>query len=176
VIAQFKAISVAAAERGLSFLLIGGHAVNAHGYSRKTFDLDLLVSRDDSEEWRTLMRDLGFACIHEQTAFSQFAGPGTPQIDLMRVSADTLAKLLSTSEARSAFGIETRVPSLENLIALKLHAARHAPPHRRYKDLIDIFALVDANHVDVTSDSFKQLCDKHGTPELYGEIIKASRP
>lgn len=172
---QFKAISIAAIERGLHFLLIGGHAVNAHGYSRRTFDLDLLICRDDSETWREVMVGLGFQCIHEQTAFFQFASPDVPQVDLMRVSAETFAKLLDTSESRIALGIETRVPSLENLLALKLHAARHALPHRRYKDLIDIFALVDANHVDVTSDSFRQLCNKYGTAELYAEIIRANR-
>ena len=67
------------------------------------------------------------------------------------------------------------MPSLESLLALKLHAARHALPHRRHKDLMDIFALVEANGVDVTSDSFRQLCHKYGTAELYAEIIKAIR-
>jgi hypothetical protein len=149
--------------------------VNAHGYSRKTFDLDLLICRDDSEAWRALMLGLGFECIHEQTAFFQFAAPDIPQIDLMRVSADTFAKLMATSEPRTALGLEIRVPSLENLLALKLHAARHARPHRRHKDLVDIFALVEANGIDVASDSFRQLCDKYGTTELYADIIKATR-
>ena len=67
------------------------------------------------------------------------------------------------------------MPSLDSLLALKIHAARHALPHRRHKDLIDIFALVDANTVDVTSDSFRELCHKYGTAELYADIIKASR-
>jgi len=175
VIAQFISISRAAAELGLRFLLIGGHAVSAHGYSRKTFDLDLLISRDDSEVWRALMIGLGFDCIHEQSAFFQFATVDMPQVDLMRVSPETFEKLLATSETRTALGVETRVPSLDSLLALKLHAARHALPHRRHKDLIDIFALVDANTVDVTSDSFRELCHKYGTAELYADIIKASR-
>jgi hypothetical protein len=92
----------------------------------------------------------------------------------MRVTADTFAKLMATSESRFTLGLETRVPSLENLLALKLHAARHAPPRRRHKDLIDIFALIDANGVNVTSDSFRKLCDKYGTAELYADIIKAT--
>jgi hypothetical protein len=44
----------------MSFLVIGGHAVNAHGASRMTFDLDLLVRRSDLEKWRELMERLGF--------------------------------------------------------------------------------------------------------------------
>jgi hypothetical protein len=173
--AQFKTLHIAASERGLRFLLIGGHAVNAHGYSRKTFDLDLLICRDDSEAWRALMLNLGFECIHEQTAFLQFAAPDVPQVDLMRVNADTFEKLMATSEPRAALGLTIRIPALESLLALKLHAARHALPQRRHKDLIDIFALVEANGVDVSSDSFRQLCHKYGTTELYAEIIKATR-
>jgi predicted nucleotidyltransferase len=175
VIAQFQALAHAANDRGFRFLLIGGHAVNAYGYSRKTFDLDLAINRDDSEAWRELMLGLGYQCIHEQAAFIQFAATDIPQVDLMKVSKDTFEKLMETSEPRTALGIETRVPSLESLIAMKLHAARHSLPHRRHKDLMDIFALVEANNVDVTSDGFRQLCEKYGTAELYAEIVKSKR-
>lgn len=172
---RFHAINQAAGKRGLRFLLIGGHAVNAHGYSRKTFDIDLLINRDDKELWRELMLGLGFECLHEHETFIQFASPETPQVDLMCVRAETFAKQFDTSEVRSALELETRVPSLFNLLALKLHAARHAPLHRRHKDLIDIIALNEANRVEVTSDSFRNLCHKFGTPELYAEILKANR-
>lgn len=35
----------------LPFLVIGGHAVNAHGFSRFTKDVDFLVRRENSREW-----------------------------------------------------------------------------------------------------------------------------
>ena len=131
----FKKFVDEATARGLRFLLIGGHAVSAHGYSRKTFDVDFLVCGDDSEKWREMLRGLGYECAHEQTAFMQFAStiPDAPPLDLMRVNRDTFEKLFAASESRSALGVDTRVPSLLHLIALKLHAARDAAPHRRYK-------------------------------------------
>jgi len=72
-------------------------------------------------------------------------------------------------------GTETRVPALLHLMALKLHAAKDAAPHRRYKDLIDIFYLVDANKVDVLGEQFREMCERYGTPDLYEEILRAAR-
>lgn len=174
---DFKKFTEQASARGLRFLLIGGYAVSAHGYSRKTFDVDFLVCRDDSEAWRELLLALDYRCAHEQTAFMQFesASPNAPPLDLMRVSRETFETLFAASDIRSLAGTETRVPSLWHLIALKLHAARDAAPHRRYKDLIDIFYLVDANQVDVLSASFRELCEQYGTSELYEEILRATR-
>ena len=61
------------------------------------------------------------------------------------------------------------------IAAIHQHAARDAAPHRRYKDLIDIFYLVDANRVDVLSASFREMCEQYGTTELYEEILRATR-
>ena len=47
------------------------------------------------------------------------------------------------------------------------------PPY--HNDPIDIIALNETNQVDVTSDSFQELCHKFGTPELYADILKANR-
>jgi predicted nucleotidyltransferase len=172
---DLPSLNADAERRGLPFLIVGGYAVNAHGYSRKTFDIDLMIRRDDSSAWREVMAGIGYRCTHEQTSFLQFAAADMPQIDLLRVNEETFTQLLAASERRRIAGIEARVPSLEHLIALKLHAAKNAPSHRRYKDLIDIFYLVDVNKVDVSTDQFRQLCCKYGTAELYDEIRKTRK-
>lgn len=164
-----------ARRRGVRFLLVGGYAVNAHGYTRKTYDIDLMIRHDDTAAWREIMKVVGYDCFHEQTAFLQFAAPDRPQIDLLRVNDHTFSQLLDKSQLRTIAGTEMSVPSLFHLIALKLHAAKDAPPHRRFKDLIDIFYLVDVNRVDVSTDEFRALCTKHGTPEIYADIVKAAR-
>jgi hypothetical protein len=41
----FEQLSQEAAKRGLKSLVIGGHAVIAHGYARTTFDVDLFVEK-----------------------------------------------------------------------------------------------------------------------------------
>ena len=52
-------ITVNAAEKDLLFLLAGGHAVIAHGHTRNTFDIDLIVRRSDQQSWRELVLALG---------------------------------------------------------------------------------------------------------------------
>ena len=43
----FEMLARESKARGLPFLIIGGHAVNAYGYSRFTKDLDILVQATD---------------------------------------------------------------------------------------------------------------------------------
>ncbi|MFZ4695667.1 MAG: hypothetical protein ACOYMV_11125, partial [Verrucomicrobiia bacterium] len=61
-----------ARSRGLNFLLIGGHAVNAHGYVRTTFDVDLLIADSQRSAWKILLTELGYTVRHEVDAFVQF--------------------------------------------------------------------------------------------------------
>lgn len=67
------------------------------------------------------------------------------------------------------------VPSLEHLIALKLHAAKQDLEGRDYRDLGDILGLVRDNQVDVRSDPFRELCLKFGTNDLYQMILGAAK-
>ena len=54
-----ETITVRAAERGLPFVLAGGHAVIAHGHPRNTFDIDLIIRRADRAPWEDLARRRG---------------------------------------------------------------------------------------------------------------------
>lgn len=42
----------------LSFVLIGGHAVNFYGISRQTGDINLLTDRGQKAKWNSLLKDL----------------------------------------------------------------------------------------------------------------------
>ena len=50
------------AQRKIRYLVIGGIAVNIHGYPRVTGDLDIMLSfeRDNIKEFIALVKDLGF--------------------------------------------------------------------------------------------------------------------
>jgi predicted nucleotidyltransferase len=63
------------------------------------------------------------------------------------------------------------VPCLDHLLALKLHALKHGPSRRGYKDLMDVLSLVDANRIDVRSDKFRSLCHKYGDAKIYERIL-----
>jgi hypothetical protein len=67
----FQFLHDVSATRHLELVVIGGHAVNALGYSRTTLDLDLLVRKSDSEAWKNPFRELGYAVLRETDAFVQ---------------------------------------------------------------------------------------------------------
>jgi hypothetical protein len=66
-----KRITVTAMERGLSFLVVGGHALNAWGVSRQTCDLDLMVPGNERKRRKVLLGELDYLSPQELEAFVQ---------------------------------------------------------------------------------------------------------
>ena len=42
------------------------------------------------------------------------------------------------------------------------------------KDLLDVASLVEANHIDLNGEVFKNLCERYGTPKICAQIIAIS--
>ena len=150
--------------KGLRFLVIGGHAVNAHGFSRFTKDIDLLVRREDDEAWETFLVTHGFILHRRESAFTQFHAPAACPwpLDLMLVNDATFDRMWSAAQEVDWNGLPVRMPCLDHLFALKFHALKHGPRARGYKDFLDVMSLADVNGLDVRSDRIRQLCDKYG--------------
>jgi hypothetical protein len=164
------------AERaGLKFVVIGGHAVAAHGYERTTRDADLLVCRDDADRWFQALLATGYSQHHRGTNFIQFnPGAGDPwPLDLMLVNQSTFEKTLAEAELRP-YG-KTRVPvvSLRHLLALKLFALKNQPSHRVLKDMDDLLNLLQANRVNAKEAWFRELALKYGSLEIYERVAHA---
>lgn len=164
------------AESGLQFLVIGGLAINAHGYERVTADIDLLVRKEDREAWRNLMLSIGYQVHHEQEIFMQFTAPegSTWPVDLMFVNHQTFSKMFPESLEVKMKRMEFRVPALDHLLALKLHALKYTHAKRELKDLLDVVWLVDINHIDINGEKFTELCKRYGTEKIRKQIIAAS--
>ena len=169
-----KTLSREGERRGLSFILIGGHALNAHGVSRQTGDVDLAVSQGEKEAWRALLEDLGYKLYHEHSAFLQFTAPSLDAwpIDLMLVDGLTLAGLCDDGKKVDFDGTSVRVPCVEHLLAMKLHAIRQAQADRELKDLEDITRLIESARMDVHGAELRDLCDQYGTRDLYERIVE----
>jgi hypothetical protein len=56
----FRQLQRASAEKNLPLLLVGGHAVNAYGYSRTTLDVDMLIAVETFPHWRPVLESLGY--------------------------------------------------------------------------------------------------------------------
>ncbi|MCB1128105.1 MAG: nucleotidyl transferase AbiEii/AbiGii toxin family protein [Verrucomicrobiae bacterium] len=170
-----EVIHAKATGQGLRHLLIGGQAVNAYGEPRATLDVDLLIPVDERGDWKQLLVEEGFRCCHEADHFAQFSPPyGVSwRLDLMLVGADTFSRLWQDSTTRPALGIQARVPSIEHLIALKLHALRHGPCDRADKDFADIVTLARVADLDPESPAVREVFLRHGNPELHERLRRA---
>ena len=164
-------------ETKLPFLIIGGIAIVAHGYQRDTIDLDYLVRQSDRPAWREVLKNLGYEIAHEHDRFDQFASTrGWIDLDVMYVNERTFDTMWTASESKNLGPADGRFPSLEHLIALKLHVLKQNIPHRMLGDMDDVINLLLANRVDLRQDKWRELFVKYGNPDLYEKIVRAISP
>ncbi len=164
------------AQRGqLQFLVIGGLAVNFHGFPRDTADLDLLIRQDAREPWLSFFFNLGYAIYQDKRVFVQLSPPkaGAWPVDLMLVNEPTFRQMMDCSLEVELYGVRVRIPVLEHLIALKLHALKHGRPERFLKDFLDVENLVIANRVDLNAEPVRAMFLKYGNADLYGKVSRA---
>lgn len=170
-----KQIKEYCTSNNVTFLVIGGHAVNAHGFPRQTGDIDLLVSSKDRELWINLMGTLKYTQVQEHPVFARFQYSdiaGWP-IDLMFVDPPILNELVVDSIEEDFGDCTAKIPSLEHMIALKLHALKQRQDHRENKDLLDIMELLPKSNID--NEKLRQLCEKYDRIDLYERLKTSSR-
>ncbi|HMP84684.1 MAG TPA: hypothetical protein PKA41_18475 [Verrucomicrobiota bacterium] len=171
----FQSINSEAQKRAVRFLVIGGLATNCYGYSRDTVDLDLLVQKERRQDWLDLFSTLGYNLLADGGVFVQFSPPkaGAWPVDLMLVREPTFAPMLEQSKEVELFATQMRIPALEHLLALKLHALKHTHVGRFLKDFLDVENLVRVNRIDLRSERVRQLFLKYGNLDLYEKALRA---
>ncbi|MEK6715698.1 MAG: nucleotidyl transferase AbiEii/AbiGii toxin family protein [Candidatus Omnitrophota bacterium] len=170
----FQLLSDISKKKNITFVLIGGFAVSHYKYARQTMDVDFLITKDDFEKILPLLEKLDYKIDYNHEVFSRLAskdGLLMMDLDFMFVDAETLAKIVKDSQRADIAGCEFMVPSLENLIALKLHALKYNPKTRLSKDVPDIINLIKINKFDVKSEKFRELCLKFASEEIYRKIL-----
>lgn len=171
----FDLIATEFKKAGIDYVLIGGFAVNAHHFSRFTEDVDFMIAEEDASKVAPVLKNLDFELFHEHKNFMRWKASSEYSkilVDLVFTDRVTLTKVLREGLEATVQGCLMRVPSLEHLLAMKLHAIKQQPERREHKDWLDIMELITVNKVDVRADRFKELCLKLGTPELYERILK----
>jgi hypothetical protein len=167
-------IDAQAKQRSLSYLVIGGHAINFYCEPRATLDVDFLVRKADQTSWSELLLAEGFKLMHDAGTFVQFSPPYGVEwrLDLMLVNDQTFEKLKQDAQPVQVLGISTLVPRPEHLIAMKLHALKHGHAKRFEKDLGDVLSLIRSASLNARSESFRRLVEQFGTMELYERILE----
>lgn len=169
----FHLISDITKKTGISCILIGGFAVNYYKVTRQTADVDFLITREDFEKVLSLLEKEGYKQDDVQEVFVRLKSNRfyLIDIDFMFVDRETFESLVESGKNITIAGQKFLVPSLNNLIALKLHSLKHNLKIRKNKDLPDIVNLVRIHKIDVKSEEFKDLCFKYGTKEIYDRIL-----
>jgi hypothetical protein len=169
-------IEIAREKPALPFLLIGGYAVAAHGHSRTTFDVDFLGQSEDRTEWRKRLLARNFNLVAETSAFAQFSPPDQSiGLDLMFVAKETFDQFWKAREAKEFGTSVAEVPSLDHLLALKLHVLKQGLGHRTFKDAQDVEMLARRNKLNLDEERYEKLFLKHGTREIYETIKRILR-
>lgn len=170
----FHLVSVVFNKADISCVLIGGFAVNYYKVTRQTADVDFLITKNDFEKIAGLLEKLGYKQDYKQEVFTRLKGSASYLMDLdfMFVDKQTLGKIIKDGKKVSIAGQKFIVPSLNHLIALKLHAIKYNPKIRESQDLADIIELIRINNVETNSNEFKKLCLKYGTEKLYSKILE----
>lgn len=170
----FAVIDQAAKNARLPYLVIGGYAVIAHGYPRLTFDFDLAIEKARQREWLECVAALGYAVHHDGGAFLQLSStPSAWPLDFMLLEDGTFQKLFAASETKPMGKTKVRVPRVEHLIALKVHALNHSRTRRFLKDFQDVIELVLRNKIDLASPEIHEIFRRYGTSELYEKVRTA---
>jgi len=173
----FHLISRISNKVGVTCVLIGGFAINYYKVTRQTLDVDFLVTKNDFEKMKPLLKEAGYKKDFSQKVFIRLRGkkPFLIDVDFMFVDEETIKKIIKDGKEINIVGEKFIVPSLNNLIALKLHSIKFNPKARLLKDLPDIVNLIKINKVDFKGKQFKELCLRYATKDIYNNILDALR-
>jgi len=158
----------------MPFVVIGGHALNALGYSRHTGDLDLLVPLSSKSKWQNLLTRLKYVEGQSDDRFSRFspAELAAWPIDLMYTDGDTFAKLIAAAVPKDFGLVNVPVIAPKHLILLKLHVLKHYQEHRYSKDYGDLLFLLRQPEGRMSNEELLASCEKYATRELFDKISK----
>ncbi len=170
----FDLVGRAFPQQGIQALLVGGHAVNAHGVTRATLDVDFMIVSDQEEKVRALMKANGFVNQSSHGCVLFCNQPGSSlRIDFLKTDSETMATLWKRKlEVPSAESSGCPVVDLEHLIMMKLTALRNNLSGRRLKDLPDILTLAKKHGWSFEED-LKPLIDQFANADVEIELRKA---
>lgn len=170
----FRLIQEIFTEQDIRILLAGGHAVNVHGVTRATVDVDFVIDARYETEVRNLMKAQGYVnqSSHGNVLFCN-RPESTLRIDFLKTDPVTMDQLWGQRILPHPEGAPgCPVVSLEHLVAMKIAALRENFDKRHEKDLPDILRLA-ARHDWSWENHLQPLVKRFGSPELSLKLHQA---
>lgn len=169
----FHLVAGASKKAAVPCVLIGGFAINFYKVTRNTLDIDFLITKEDFTKIKDPLLAAGYAEEFATDVAVRFSNKTDAlDIDFMIVDDLTREKIIKDGKTAEIVGEKLIIPSLNHLIALKLHAIKNNRKNRIWKDLPDIIRLIQINNVDCRNGAFKEICLKYGNNEIYQIILK----
>ena len=169
-IAQLREVATALREAGIRHLLIGGVAVNIHGYLRATRDLDLMLLIEDADVAHALFTRLGYETLERRPDLASYVR-GTARLDVIYARRPISRGLLERPQEAEFEGLKLPVISLEGLLGLKIQA--FSDDKRRLGDLKDMIELVKARHNDLDLDEVRSYFRLFDQERVLDDILRA---
>lgn len=145
---------------GIPYLVVGGCAINMHGYSRHTDDVDVMIDLKHADDAAACLAPHGYREQRQDTRFSRLVSESLylSIVDILYADSATFSKVMAESITAKSGSHEHRIPSAEHLIAMKLHAMNHGREQRRSKDAQDILELARVAKLNLSSSDFEAMC------------------
>lgn len=156
----------------MPFLVIGGHAICAHGLARQTGDIDLVVPKSAIGNWHELMGKLKYTAGQNDDRFARFRPEslGSWPIDLMFVDNLTFEKLAADAVEFDFGFAHASVVSARHLATMKIHALKQYQDHRFAKDYGDLVWLLRSGKTKLTEEDLRALCERYATAGLFDKL------
>lgn len=159
-------------KNNINLILIGGFSLSFYKVTRRTTDIDFLINKDDINKAKNLLAKNDFELIYENNLALQFRNNKITflNIDFIIVDNKTFESMFSEGKKVTIKNYEFTIPNLNHLIALKLHAIK-SDSKRKYKDLTDIFDLIQHNSKDLINTDIISLCETYADSDTKSTIF-----
>ena len=152
-------------------LVIGGYSLPAYGVMRQTLDVDCLIAETEINRLNEILSEAGYVEKEKTQNFVRYSHPSIylMDVDIVLVDKNTFNQMMKESTVYRMGKMEIRVPSLIDLIALKLHAVKNNP-ERENRDMGDIVELLKSNPGNLSKAELKSICGKYGPKGSFSKL------
>jgi predicted nucleotidyltransferase len=160
-----------ARQNGLRYLVAGGVAVNFHGNSRSTVDLDLAIPEDSKQTWRNILDAQGWKFRYSDKTSMRYQtteGEGALPVDFLPLDSATFEKLWAGAQGKEFRGTLVPYVSVYHLLAMKLFACQNEARRAKMKDLPDIIALFNLAGYHWETSEWQMLLERFANAETKG--------
>ena len=133
-------------------IIVGGWAINLHGYPRQTIDFDFMIFEEEFDIVSEAFIKLGYIRTIRTELYARFESESSESylyFDCLFADKSTYEKLSSSGKSVKIFSAEFILPCPMHIIAMKLHALKYGSNEREYKDFSDILSLIRIYDIDI---------------------------